>query len=113
MENTMPVQFKTCKCGAKIPRNIRSCDACEALRQKTYDTSSRDDNSKKFYNSKEWQRVRYLVLSQNPLCSCGKEAKVVDHIVEIRKGGAKLDISNLQPMCMRCHAIKTAKERGE
>lgn len=103
---------KRCKCGKIIPIHIIQCGECKALKDKTYDTTKRDQDSKKFYNSKEWQRVRYKVLSVNPFCVvCERPAVVVDHIKEIKDGGAKLDISNLQPMCTRCHSIKTEEER--
>ena len=36
---------------------------------------------------------------------------MVDHIKPINKGGSKLDIDNLQSLCNRCHALKSAKEK--
>lgn len=74
------------------------------------------DNTK-FYQSTAWRRLRAKVLQEQPLCvECQKrgvisEAKVVDHIIPIVKGGAALDESNLQPLCHRCHNKKSAKDK--
>ena len=38
-------------------------------------------------------------------------AQMVDHIVPINKGGASLDIENLQSLCNACHARKSAKDK--
>jgi 5-methylcytosine-specific restriction endonuclease McrA len=37
-------------------------------------------------------------------------ATIVDHIVPIRQGGARLDINNLQSLCHSCHTIKSNEE---
>lgn len=107
----MAVQYKACKCGAKIPRNLSKCDKCEASRQKQYDTTSRNQDSKAFYQSKEWKAVRLIVLQSNPFCSCGSPAVIVDHIKELRDGGEALSLDNLVGMCVACHNRKTADER--
>jgi 5-methylcytosine-specific restriction enzyme A len=36
----------------------------------------------------------------------------VDHIVELKDGGAPLDRSNLWLLCGSCHSLKTAGERA-
>jgi 5-methylcytosine-specific restriction protein A len=33
---------------------------------------------------------------------------MVDHIVPLRAGGARLEVGNLQALCNRCHNRKTA-----
>lgn len=59
--------------------------------------------------------ARSAVLVAEPLCRhCAeagrvKAAALVDHIVP-RPAGAH-DLNNLQPLCQRCHAVKTASER--
>ena len=37
---------------------------------------------------------------------------IVDHIVELKDGGALLDPANLLIRCSRCHARKTMEERA-
>jgi 5-methylcytosine-specific restriction enzyme A len=75
------------------------------------------DKPDPFYVSGIWRRKRAIILRTEPLCRiCRKSntlttATVVDHIIPIRQGGAKLDPSNLQPLCVTCHNSKTAKER--
>lgn len=39
-------------------------------------------------------------------------AAMVDHIKEIKDGGARLDESNVMAMCWKCHGIKTATEKN-
>ena len=86
---------------------ILSCPKCKKINTKNYDKNKRDKDSNKFYHSAEWKKVRILVLNKNPFCvECGKPADTVDHKVAIKKGGAKLDIENLQSMCRTCHNIK-------
>jgi len=58
-----------------------------------------------------WQNLRLMILRRSPLCvRCGTGASQVDHIVPIRKGGARLDPDNLQALCHSCHSQKTASE---
>jgi 5-methylcytosine-specific restriction protein A len=67
----------------------------------------------RFYQRKEWKAARALQLRDEPLCrqcrAAGKliEAVVVDHIIAIEFGGAKLDPNNLQSLCKPCHNSKT------
>lgn len=74
-------------------------------------------SNSKFYNSRTWRKLRRSFLDENPLCvTCEANgevtpATVADHIVPINKGGAELDVSNLQPMCARCHNAKSAKDK--
>lgn len=71
----------------------------------------------KFYQSTAWRKVRQLKLNQNPLCEeCEKHgmmtpAQMVDHIIPINKGGEPLSMENLQSLCNRCHAVKTANDK--
>ena len=70
-----------------------------------------------FYQSTPWRKLRALKLEQEPMCEeCLKAgrlnpAQMVDHIVPINKGGASLDIENLQSLCNACHARKSAKDK--
>lgn len=65
-----------------------------------------------FYISGRWRRLRDWYIGRHPLCeSCGRaRATEVDHIVEIKDGGAAMSTSNLQALCHRCHMRKTAAE---
>ncbi len=40
-------------------------------------------------------------------------ARDVDHVVPLRDGGAQYELSNLQPLCRRCHQQKTNRETRE
>lgn len=56
-----------------------------------------------------WQALRYHYLSAHPVCTfCSRPATVVDHIRPLALGGARLDESNLRPVCVDCHAKLTA-----
>lgn len=60
-----------------------------------------------FYRSTAWRNLRTVVLRAHPLCQgsgCHAVATLVDHIVPIDRGGAKLEIENLQALCSSCHA---------
>lgn len=52
------------------------------------------------------------MLKQEPVCRMCKDAlaTMVDHILPIRDGGDRLAYSNLQPLCVKCHARKTADD---
>jgi 5-methylcytosine-specific restriction protein A len=65
----------------------------------------------------EWRVVRAEQLAAEPWCRrCRDEdgaltpATVVDHIVPLRQGGARLDPENLQSLCPMHHNRKTAYE---
>lgn len=81
-----------------------------------------------FYWSAVWRRKRAAYVRDNPLCRhCEAQGIVtptqeVDHIKPINpldafdtqngKYGEPLDDDNLQGLCKRCHASKTAKSKG-
>lgn len=59
-----------------------------------------------------WERLRTAVLRGEPLCRlCRRPAVLVDHIRPISAGGARLDNSNLRPLCRACHDAVTANYR--
>jgi len=74
-----------------------------------------------FYNSPRWINARKRYRARHPLCEdCLDEGKaepvpmkIVDHIVPIKKGGAKLDFSNLRSLCQEHHNRKTGEERKQ
>ena len=70
-----------------------------------------------FYTSVRWRRFRDWYIGKHPLCEMcqaeGREvtAVIVDHIVELKDGGAPLDEDNAQSLCRACHNRKTATEK--
>lgn len=67
-----------------------------------------------FYLTAGWRRLRHAVLVGQPWCKmCHdirgimRRATEVDHIIPISIGGATEDPVNLQPLCSRCHWMKT------
>lgn len=95
------------------------CDAHRKQSHQTYNQVRQATGQRvRLYDSAAWKRVRALHLKSEPLCrSCraqGRlvEARVVDHIVPVKQGGAELDDCNLQSLCKSCHNSKTFKETG-
>lgn len=70
------------------------------------------------YKLRAWQRLRSMVLANEPLCrDCHSRgiitlATEVDHIVPMSKGGDAWDTDNLQPLCKPCHSSKTSVDAG-
>ena len=71
-----------------------------------------------FYSSPEWIALRDRVRReaggrcQAPGCERVERRMFVDHIVELKDGGAPLDRGNLQLLCASLHVAKTAAERA-
>ena len=61
-----------------------------------------------------WRKLRKLVLHADPICAvCNRQAsKEVDHIIPKHQAGRD-SLDNLQGICERCHAEKTARENME
>lgn len=71
---------------------------------------------KSVYDSSEWRALRDAVRRERgQRCEkCGAGGRVwVDHIVEIKDGGAPYDRANLQVLCKSCHERKTAEARRQ
>ncbi len=74
-----------------------------------------DQSNLKFYKSIVWQRTRLSFLSDpdNAICvMCAMQgiatpATIVDHIIPISEGGAKLARSNMQGLCSHHHHSKS------
>jgi 5-methylcytosine-specific restriction endonuclease McrA len=68
----------------------------------------------KFHGHYFWDSARsYVMLRDRYTCRlCGIRRRAreldVDHILEIARGGAALEYSNLQTVCRPCHRTKTA-----
>jgi len=121
----MPLN-KLCHCGKVIDFSAKRCDDCarkaEQARQqyyRQYDAYTRDKKAAAFYNSPEWERVRYLALTRDfGLCQdCLDEKKitpadVVDHVKPLKLfWHLRLSLDNLRSLCSKHHAIKTAEDR--
>ena len=94
------------------PRHsVQHTKANRLEQQRTY--NQRDRTNQSFYSSGRWTKVSKWYRKNNPLCVHCKEqgrvtpAQLVDHIVEIKDGGAEYDESNLQSLCKACHNVKT------
>jgi 5-methylcytosine-specific restriction protein A len=77
---------------------------------RAYDMNRRDPESRRFYSSKAWRKMRALVLAEEPLCrDCSKAGRLelavhVHHEVEYRQAPELgLERSNLTPLCLACH----------
>lgn len=69
-----------------------------------------------FYGSARWQRLRTLKLSQNPICEvCNQRfATQVHHLQKARENPTlRFEMSNLQSICVWCHAKETQRETVE
>lgn len=91
------------------------CETCVkevAEYRKQNHSKNRDYNHDSFYSKKTWQRVRNQVLMEEPVCRiCNRNpSKVCDHIIPRKKGGADYERSNLQGLCVSCHARKSFLE---
>lgn len=88
-------------------------------RDRQYDLQSRDQKAAAFYNSRSWLVTRRKSLSKyKGLClHCFEQdtitfADVVDHIVPLEVDWSlRLVLSNLQPLCYKCHAVKTEEDK--
>lgn len=70
-----------------------------------------------FYSSPEWIALRDLVRREaKGKCEtpgCTRPGYIVDHIIEIRDGGAPLDRNNVWYQCQPHHVTKTNVERAK
>lgn len=78
--------------------------------------SERAEAYRKLYKTSRWKTIRESVLVSSPLCvECERSGVVtaaneVDHIVPHRGNAERFyDVNNLQALCGKCHARKTAK----
>jgi len=73
----------------------------------------------RFYSSPAWIALRDRVRleaggrCQAPGCGCAERRMFVDHIVELKDGGAPLDRTNVRLLCASHHSLKTVAERAK
>lgn len=90
----------------------RYCEKHRRQVNQDYNRYTRDEDSKAFYNGKDWRALSKRQLQREPLCAeclrAGrvKPAEIADHITPISEGGARYDDENLQSLCKRCHNRK-------
>lgn len=110
-----PVVCRAYSCRNATTNKNGYCDDCA-------DQAGRKRRQKKgdpFYWSTPWKKFRAWYIRRNPLCEeCLKRgltvpADVVDHIIEIKDGGARLSEDNAKSLCNRCHARKTAEVKRQ
>ncbi|PTF39282.1 HNH endonuclease [Staphylococcus chromogenes] len=105
-------------CNALISFNQAYCDKHKPYVNDKYNDVRRrnDPEYLRFYKSRQWQRMREIVLMENDyICrSCGRQAQMVDHIIPTKVDWSKrLEKENLQPLCYKCHNQKTKREQKE
>lgn len=104
------------RCGsANCPAFVDGTKYCADHQRQAYRAAdSRRGGSDPFYKTAFWLRVRSFVLRAEPLCRVCRAvpATLVDHIIPRADGGADYDPANLQPLCPRCHARKTAHDEA-
>ncbi|MFD0951353.1 HNH endonuclease [Virgibacillus natechei] len=96
---------------AELVRDGAYCDKHKNDRVKQYDRYERNQESRKFYQSSNWKKVRdYIKARDDGLCQwCLKDKKitkadVVHHIIELTEDMSKaLEPSNLECVCHSCH----------
>ena len=90
------------------------------FKRQYYDKFYRNEESKKFYKSALWLKVKRMKLARDPLCETCKqagrvvEADVVHHLVPLKKGIHNLDMSLLVSLCHCCHnQVESEMEKEE
>jgi 5-methylcytosine-specific restriction protein A len=98
-------------CPALIEQGQRFCPAHQQQHRQASEERRTPRLQAGFYSSKEWRRMRAIVLRDEPLCACGQSSDTVDHIIDRRKRpDLALERSNLKGMCSGCHSRKTATD---
>lgn len=118
--------LKSCnRCGRFIPYGVVYCSECgpivekqreERIREQKKESNrrynkTRDPKYGRFYNSTEWRTLSRKRLQDDgyKCVKCGAIASEVDHIEPIQTPGGwvrRLDLDNLQSLCLECHNEK-------
>lgn len=95
------------------------CSACQPDRRQAHADYARrrtDTSEQQFYGSVLWKRFRDAYAAAHPICEeCERNGravlmKLVDHIVAIKDGGARLSAANAQSLCQSCQNRKHGSE---
>lgn len=79
----------------------------KSIRKQETHRHNHRNGDRSFYQSAIWTKTRNAFIAANPKCViCGAPSQVVDHIKRVADGGDKLNWSNLQAMCQKCHNRK-------
>ena len=118
MPSRAPTPCRHPGCARLVPTPGR-CTEHQPLLHRDYGRARRGfDAEVTFYRSTSWRMVRAAFLREQQLCAAcaigGRVvvAKVVDHVLPIKRGGARFDARNLQALCVPCHNRKSANERS-
>jgi hypothetical protein len=69
-----------------------------------------------FYGTNEWRDLRAAVVKERGYrceeCGCVPSRVYLDHVEELRDGGAPLDRANLMLRCGSCHTRKSGQARA-
>lgn len=104
-------------CGVLVEYRTTYCPKHQVVyteRNREYDKTRPEA---KFYHSTRWKKLRGWYIRRHPLCElCLLEnrievAAVIDQVREIVDGGTRLDVDNLQALCVACHNRKTFEEK--
>lgn len=104
-------------CSLLLPYGQSYCEPHRKAKQQQSD-AHRGSASQRGYTG-AWQKARKYYLLAHPLCRMHEQqgrlepASVVDHIIPHQGDKTRFwDATNWQPLCKRCHDIKTATEDG-
>jgi len=82
---------------------------CDVHRKARYREQEQHRDHKRG-STRRWRKLRRLVLNRDPICGCGDVTSEADHIKPVSQGGGD-EMDNLQGLCARCHADKSARDR--
>ena len=119
----MPIKKICPRCRRVIEYKQNLCVECTTRKNRDYDKTRRDKNTKEFYNSKPWLKVRATILSKYHGLDLyelivNKQivyADTVHHIEELKVNPTRaLDPSNLIPLSSGTHAaIHKEYDKGQ
>lgn len=65
------------------------------------------------YRTERWRKLSKELRGRHRACQvCGAQGHlIVDHLRELKDGGAPFDLANLIVVCAKCHGTKTYRAR--